>query len=150
MKKLERIKQNVDNCKDLKFENLSYMTKEEQIQLFIKDAFAYIKAIKEGRMLCVIHSVSKSGMSRNISFHSFEFNKHRSRDYNKGYYRQYIRFFKALGYNEKQKTGEFKVYGCGMNMVFHTNYCIIYKLYSLGFINKKECDRLAQETPVVL
>ena len=54
-------------------------------------------------------------------------------------------FFNALGYT---KSGNgFRVNGCGMDMVFNTNYVIIHKLHHLGFITKKECDILAQKTP---
>lgn len=105
---------------------------------FLRDAKTYLKAIKENRMLCIIKSVSASGMSRVINFHSFE----------KTYYIQYYCFFKALGY---QSTNDgFRIHGCGMDMVFNTNYNIVHTLHRLGFISKKECDILAQKTPTKL
>lgn len=104
---------------------------------FVSSAQSYIKAIKSGRMLCVIKSVSASGMSRVISFHSFEGTG----------YRQYWSLFKALGYSEDKNTQGFRIGGCGMDMVFATNYNIIHKLHSLGFITAKECATLAQKTP---
>jgi hypothetical protein len=97
-------------------------------------------------MLCVIKSVSKSGMSRVISFHSCE-------DYvgeNRSCYTQYWAFFTALGYTESRNGNGFTIGGCGMDMVFHTNYTIIHRLYSLDFITKQECDFMAQQTPTVL
>ncbi len=111
---------------------------------FTSDAINYIKAIKSGRMLCVIHSVSASGMSRVLSFKACEKSKS---SYN---YRQFAFMFKCLGHKEtKTYSGEFRVGGCGMDMVFHTNYTIIHDLYAMGIINKKECETLAQKTPVV-
>lgn len=111
---------------------------------FVDDAQAYIKAIKERRMLCVIKKVSSSGMSRNIKFNSCE---KRKNNYN---YRQYICLFKALGYTEVKQTDSFRIGGCGMDMIFHTNYSIIHVLKRLGFLTKEECAELAQMTPTVL
>lgn len=114
---------------------------EEQ---FISDVKSYIKAIKEGRMLNTIHSVSSSGMSRVISFHSCEKNK------NGFYYRQYVSLFRALGYSKGSTDFNFRITGCGMDMIFHTNYSNIHLFYNLGFINKSECDILCQKTPTTL
>jgi len=112
---------------------------------FVEDAVSYIKAIKSGRMLCIIHSVSNSGMSRVLSFKACEKSK---TGYN---YRQFAFMFKVLGYTETKKySSQFRVSGCGMDMVFHTNYSIIHDLYRMGLINKKECSTLSQKTPVVL
>lgn len=115
------------------------------IESFEKDAAEYIKAIKERRMLCTIKSVSNSGMSRNIKFHSCQKTK-------TGYYfRNYWTFFKTLGYTPASSDRDtFRIGGCGMDMIFHTNYTIIHKLHKLGFINKKQCENLAQQTPVIL
>ena len=112
---------------------------------FAIDALNYVKAIKSGRMLCIIHSVSNSGMSRVLSFKACEKSK---TGYN---YRHFSFFFKVLGYTETKKySGKFRVSGCGMDMIFHTNYSIMHDLCSMGIINKKECETLAQKTPVVL
>jgi len=111
---------------------------------FLKDAFQYIKAIKERRMICNIISVSNSGMSRNLRFLSCEKSKH-----DKGYwYSNYFAFFKALGYTEA-KDG-FRVNGCGMDMVFHTNYTNMHNLKNIGIISDKTCKILAQMTPTVI
>ena len=113
-------------------------------EAFLNDANAYINSIKNGSMLCIIHSVAKSGMSRAIKFHSCADNGER---YN---YRQYTSLFEALGYKEKGNTGAFTVNGCGMDMVFNTNYNIIHDFYRIGLIYKESCSHLAQQTPVVL
>lgn len=112
---------------------------------FVRDAKTYLKAIKERRMLCVIHRVSSSGMSRVISFHSCE-------NYKGNYgYRQYWSLFKVLGYSEARgEDYAFTISGCGMDMIFHTNYTNIHILRRLGFINKKQCATLAQMTPTIL
>jgi hypothetical protein len=112
------------------------------IDSFIDNANAYIKAIKQGRMLNSIDTVSKSGMSRTLKFVSCEVLN------NKGHFRNYFTLFKTLGYSPAgQRSNYFRVNGCGMDMVFHTNYSIIHQLCALGFISKKECATLAQMTP---
>jgi hypothetical protein len=118
----------------------SYYSPEQ----FISDAKRYLLAIKKGIMINSIGSVSSSGMSRTIKFLAPEYNK-----YSKRYqYCNFYAFFKALGFNEARgKEHYFSIGGCGMDMIFHTNYTIIHKLHRLGFITKKQCDFLAQQTP---
>lgn len=111
---------------------------------FIQDAKTYIKAIKERRMLCVIKSVSASGMSRILKFNSCEVGK------NGANYRQYSCLFIALGFSEVKNKDAFRVHGCGMDMVFDTNYRIIHMLKRIGLIDDQECRELAQLTPVIL
>lgn len=117
---------------------LRYYTNEN----FVNDAKRYIKAIKQGRVINSIGSVSSSGMSRAMKFLECYKGKF-------GY--QYLNFyclFVALGYTEsKAKNHYFTISGCGMDMVFYTNYSIIHNLYNLGFINKKDCEKLSQMTP---
>jgi hypothetical protein len=108
---------------------------------FISDVKSYIKAIKEGRMFCVIDSVSQSGMSRNIHFHSAEKYKDRFG------FRQYWTLFKVLGYTEGNSNNNFRISGCGMDMIFHTNYSNIHTFKRLGFLTDKECEKLCQMTP---
>ena len=111
---------------------------------FISDAKTYIKAIKDGRMLCIIKSVSSSGMSRKLAFNSCECNKTRSS------YRSYLGLLSTLGYKFKDREYSFTVHGCGMDMVFNTNYVIMHRFKRLGLITAKECEVLAQKTPTVL
>ena len=105
---------------------------------FVNDAKAYIAAVKSGRILYTVTSVSKSGMSRHISVKSFEGKM------TEGYYRNYIGLFRALGY-KIDFFGSVKIPGCGMNMLFATNHSIIYSFHRMGFITKKMCDVLAQK-----
>lgn len=120
-------------------EDNSYYSTEQ----FIADAQTYIKAIKGNRMLCIIKSVSSSGMSRKLKLNSFEGSK------KGGYYRQYFSLLSTLGYKVDNKDA-FTIHGCGMDMVFHTNYSIMHTFKRLGLITAKECEVLAQQTPTVL
>jgi hypothetical protein len=118
------------------------------VDSFKSDAKRYIKAIQDNRMVCLIKSVSSSGMSRTIKFCAPEKNK-----YNKGrfQYCNFYQFFKAMGYNEsRSKDSCFTIGGCGMDMIFHTNYTIIHRLHRIGMLTKKQCDYLAQQTPTTL
>ena len=142
MKKAEKIVNLVSENKELqkRIKANTYYSNEQ----FIKDAERYIKAIKEGRMNCIIKSVSSSGMSRVIKFTAIEKGK---TQYN---YQNFWSLFNSLGFTESRNQNGFTISGCGMDMIFHTNYTIIHRLHRLGFINKKECGHLAQQTPVVL
>lgn len=126
-----------------KIEKQEYYSAEQ----FLHDCKRYVKAIKDGRIICNIESVSTSGMSRNIKF--LECYKNTTR---KEYqYLNFFAFFKILGYKESGKYKDcFKISGCGMDMVFHTNYTIIHKLGYMGIINKKTVDILAQKTPTII
>lgn len=119
------------------------LTKGSGFNSFLEDAKDYISAIHQGRMLCVIHSVSKSGMSRNLSFYSCEVDRH-----GQHYYRNYRGLFRCLGYTEAREG--FRINGCGMDMVFHTNYSNIHNFRSIGILTAEECASLSQRTPPVL
>ena len=133
MRKIETIKKNVE--KELKTPNEYYDT-----DMFISDAKSYISAIKQGRMLVNVVHVSLSGMSRRMIFQACIKGKGSYR------YRQYSSFFEMLG-KRVNKDHEIVVNGCGMDMIFHTNYTIIHQLKRLGFLSKKECSKLSQMTP---
>ena len=66
MKKIQLTKEMIK-----RLENETYYTKE----YFIQDCKDYIKAIKEGRMLYLVDTVSNSGMSRTLIIKSCEKNK---------------------------------------------------------------------------
>jgi hypothetical protein len=108
---------------------------------FLSDANQWIKSIEQNRVICSVVSVSKSGMSRKLKFLSFEPNK----DSDKGYYRQYNTMLKTLGY--KLKDYSITVNGCGMDMIFHTNYSIIHDFKRMGIITSEQCETLCQMTP---
>jgi len=117
-------------------------------QTFNDHAERYIKACREYGLICNIESVSRSGMSRTLCFYQMS----KGKDHNgkpRYYVSQFWTLFKILGFRES-KGGNFVISGCGMDMVFATNYDIVHKLYNLGFIGSKECDVLAQRTPQVI
>ena len=74
-KVLKRISEDKEICKRLKPE--SYYDAEQ----FVKDGFRYIKAIKEGRVINCIGSVSSSGMSRTMKFLECAKSKHHKNKY---------------------------------------------------------------------
>jgi len=137
---MKNLAENKELLKAIAGTNNEYYNVED----FISDAKKYIKAIKEGRMICIIESVSSSGMSRVLKFNSCE----------KGTktfsYRSYSLLFKTLGYKQARNSWGFTISGCGMDMIFHTNYTIIHQLHKYGLLNKKDCDKLAQMTPTCL
>jgi hypothetical protein len=144
MKKSEKILKNVIESKDIQkgLSKLNHFDNKE----FIMNATRYIKAIKEGRIICSIDSVSKSGMSRTIKF--LECKKGSK---NQHHYYNFYALFIALGYSKvSDRSDYFRISGCGMDMIFHTNYSIIHQLHQLGFINRKECAKLAQMTPSII
>jgi len=142
MKNLKTIENNI--AKTLKLSTVeNYGISETGI--FIENANRYIKAIKQGRVLCNIESVAASGMSRNLKF--MECSGTAKKGFN---YLNFYSLFKTLGFSNARNSNAFRVSGCGMDMVFHTNYTIINNLYHIGFINKKECSILAQRTPTTI
>lgn len=109
---------------------------EEQ---FIKDCKTYIKALKSGRLQYTVTHVSSSGMSRDINIQSFEGSM------TKGYFRSYNMMLTILGYSFAKHSNDIKVSGCGMNILFATNYDIIHTFKRMGLIKNKTCEVLAQK-----
>ena len=147
MNKLQRITARIEANKELQkdFKNISFYTAEP----FIEDATRYIKAIKDGRIICAIDTVSRTGMSRTIKF--LECSKNKRNTYQAFSYLNFFAFFRAMGYNPvNSRSDYFRINGCGMDMIFATNYDIIHSLQNLGFISKKECSSLAQNTPTII
>lgn len=113
-----------------------YYSQEE----FIKDCKCYIKALKSGRLQYTVTHVSNSGMSRNIFIQSYEGTM------TKGHFRTYFGMLQVLGYKEASKySSDIRVSGCGMNMLFATNYNICHDLKRIGLINENECRTLCQK-----
>lgn len=112
------------------------------LEHFDSDAKRYINACNSGRLMCNIESVSRSGMSRVMRF--FELSKATNGRF---YQQNFWSLFKILGYQSINNSDGFRINGCGMDMVFATNYNIIHDLHSLGYITKKTRDNLEQQTP---
>ena len=113
-----------------------YYTKE----MLLDDIQDYIKALKEGRLQYLVMNVSSNGMNRNILIQSCEQNKTN----NNFYFRQYSRMFEMLNY-KLDKDYNIRVSGCGMNMLFATNYYLIQTFKSMNIISDSEADILAQK-----
>lgn len=107
----------------------------------------YVKAAREGRVICNIHSVSKSGMSRTMSFYEMAKLIHPQSDGRKYCLLNFWQLFRLLGYTPSRSGEGFSIGGCGMDMVFATNYNIIHRIHSLGGCTKEDCKDLAQRTP---
>lgn len=105
---------------------------------FIKDCKCYIKALKSGRLQYSVTNVSRSGMSRDIFIQSYEGTM------TKGYFRQYSMLTEILGY-KRVNWADIRVNGCGMNMLFATNYNIIHDFKRIGLLNNEECKTLCQK-----
>ena len=104
---------------------------------FVKDCKTYIKAVQANRALFRVTHVSTSGMSRNISITSFEGKM------SKGYFRQYASMLEVMGFNLTNRF-EVKASGCGMDMVWNTNYNIVNMIKSYGIITKKTSEKVSQ------
>ena len=113
-----------------------YYTKE----MLLDDIQDYIKALKEGRLQYLVMNVSSNGMSRNILIQSCE----QSKTSNNFYFRQYTRMFEMLGY-KLDKDYNIRVSGCGMNMLFATNYNLIHTFKNMNIISAAEAEILAQK-----
>ena len=129
MKKLTLSKEILNNLK-----KNEYYSQED----FIKDCKCYIKALKSGRLQYTVTHVSNSGMSRNIFIQSYEGTM------TKGYFRQYSMLTEILGY-KRVNWADIRVSGCGMNMLFATNYDICHDFKRIGLITEKECEILCQK-----
>ena len=123
------------------------LTNDDARHQFYLDAKSYIKAIKECRVICNIQHVSKSGMTRFLTFKYLEKSKYEKSKY---FLNNTFFLFKSLGYSYVKNHDSFRISGCGMDMVFNTNYCIVHDLYRLGFITKQQCETLSQKTPFVI
>ena len=130
--------------------DLAKYNNKERFPLTLQDvtnnAERYIKAIKEGRMINSIGKVSSSGMSRTMKF--VEVTKPRRGE--RANVLNFYVLFNFLGHTKISNSDYFRIYGCGMDMVFNTNYNNIYALHHYGFINKKDCEKLAQQTPTTI
>lgn len=107
-------------------------------QMFEREAKQYISAIEQGRMICFIHSVSRSGMTRYMSFKAYA---------KSFYYKGFNQFISSLLGIKLNKQCKLIVEGCGMDMVFNTNYEVINALQRIGYLSKKRAEKLAQKTP---
>lgn len=117
---------------------------DAQAQQFEEEAKQYISAIEQNRVICFIHGVSRSGMSRRMSFKACEPVHKKVKAY---YYSGLNQFISVASGYRLNKDYELVVEGCGMDMVFNTNYNVINELQRIGYLSKKRAENLAQKTP---
>lgn len=110
----------------------------------------YVNATREGRVICCIHSVSRSGMSRTLSFYEMAKIDKPMTDGRSYLLLNFWQLFRLLGYTPSRSSGGFAISGCGMDMVFATNYNIIHRIHLLGGCTEAECKDLAQRKPPVV
>lgn len=117
--------------------------KQNKIEEYLKsengqmNAKRFIKALKEGRIICVVKHVSSSGMSRDIAFREVIKTKY-------GYSMlQFDWFFEQLGWPRAKNYDAIRVGGCGMDMRFHVIYSVCSELKYYGFKLPKDWVSLA-------
>lgn len=101
------------------------------------NAKRFIKALKEGRIICVVKHVSSSGMSRDIAFREVVKTK------NGFHMLQFDWFFEQLGWSRSKNYDAIRVCGCGMDMRFHVIYSVCMELKYYGFKLPKDWSSLA-------
>ena len=130
-----------------KFYNFTKNFVESDKKALIRNASNYINASKNGSLCCIVKSVSKSGMSRKLLFFSVDQNSEGDcMPYYYGYFLELLGYKSSRNYSDSCIT----VQGCGMDMIFYTNYKVINQLFEFGFITEKERDVLSQKTPHTL
>lgn len=112
-------------------------------QRFEREAKQYIRAIEQNRVICFIHSVSHSGMTRRMTFMECKLNT----GYAKYSYTKLNQFISVAAGYPLSWNHELIIGGCGMDMVYNTNYTTISVLQRIGYLSKKRAEKLAQLTP---
>jgi hypothetical protein len=135
----------------------SYYTKSDEdltlcAHMFERTAKQYIKTVEQRRMICFVQGVSRSGMTRRMTFKACIW--HKGID---TYSYVNMNWFIHAATGATGATGirinkdrELVVEGCGMDMVFNTNYTVIHSLQRLGYLKPKRAERLAQMTPTAV
>tara|TARA_Y100000310_G_scaffold54211_1_gene49724 strand:+ start:554 stop:985 length:432 start_codon:yes stop_codon:yes gene_type:complete len=114
---------------------------------FKRDVKRYVKATEQKRLISIIRSVSKSGMSRIIDIHEMK-----KSSYNGNHYiRNFENMFNVLGYKYLPGQRGYRINGVGMDMNYHTHYSVIYNMAHLDMIRgKNRIGNLAQMPPVII
>ena len=142
--KKERILKNIKEDKTISKHSKGFLFASPE-DVYI-DSLRYLKAIEQGRIINNIAKVSSSGMSRTIKF--LECSKNKNNSYR---YLNFHLLFKCFGFTQaRNRENGFTISGCGMDMIFSTNYNIIHSLFRLGFISKSKCRKLSQMTPTTI
>jgi len=126
-----------NNLKESIINNFYGDTEQQKIKEFVDTAKRYIKAVEERRLVATIGKVAPSGLSRTIKF--VEVQK------NVGTLNFYV-FFKTLGFEQVKNSNYFRVHGCGMDMIFDTNYKIVMRLKNCNIIKEKTANKLINKS----
>jgi hypothetical protein len=118
----------------------AYTYSDNPIDDFKQDARAYLKALKEGRVLYNVEHVSASGMTRFISVKACE----KVKGENRYIYRTFHSLLVATGHQYSRKYKGYSAIGCGMNMVFAMNYYLVRELNGLGLVKPSDLKTLEQ------
>ena len=118
------------------------LTQEYRKGRFEPNAKRYVKATREGRLLCSIKSRAKSGLSLRVwlsELHKINPMGEPTRFGNS----QFVSLLAALGHKSNDK-------GVRCDSSFTLHYGIIHDLYTRGFVPKKELQTLANRTPHIV
>lgn len=113
-------------------------------EVFICHARRYIKAARQGRLVCSVVSVAPSGMSRQIRICELDKQNFKGATF---HLYTFSRLFEFLGYKgtPTKRPDTFRV-----TSVFDMHYNIIHQLYDLGFLTTLMRDKLIQRKPHVI
>lgn len=123
------------------------MAKTDKVAEFLKsetgkmNAERFIKALKEGRIVCTVKHVSSSGTSRVIAVREMV----KLKDVKRYAMYQFDWFIQQMGWSEDKQTGATRVNGCGMDMVFHLLYTVCSNLKYYGFKLPKNWASLSED-----
>jgi len=116
-------------------------TQHISVNDFIIHAKRYIRASKQTRLMVVV----KSRTGSSTTFRVVELAKYHGTNEHGVY--QFYCLYRALGFTSARDTDFFRISGGNMDMIFQAHYQVIRDLHSLGFITKKMCGTLEQNTP---
>jgi hypothetical protein len=141
--KIDKITAAINTDKEIsaRLKREQYTSAEELAEHFLR----YVRAVRDGRAIVSIESVSKSGMSLVMGFYEMAPTEKRS-DGRKFCLLNFRQMFRLLGYTFPPNREGFRVDGCGMDMIFSVNHNTMRTLKRLGVISAKECAELAQMT----
>ena len=108
---------------------------------FKRDAARYVAAVKEGRLLCKIVSISRSGMSRTLEI--FELAKCGDMFHPYGF----CAFLEALGFTMTPHKDAIRIRGCGFDATYETHAHVVSALVTIGIITEAEAVSLRKIAP---
>jgi len=138
--KKEKIFINIKNNKSLirKIDSNNFYS----IDYFYDDCINYIQDTKKEKILSICTNYNKSSGSSKRKI--FTQKKGKNNYYHIVYYSRLYNYISGLRIN---RDLELMLPFMNMNVVFAIHYNLIHSLFRLGFINKKQCEVLAQKQP---